>query len=84
MARGPALSFDKRPCCLPGAPGPPPAPAMGLPPLSRPLCLAVLCHLVALLAGEWGGLSHEPGKGEPLAPLLPLKPDIRAPRTFPG
>lgn len=58
-ARGQALSFDKGPCRLPGAPGPPPAPAMGLPPLSWLSCLAVLCHLVVLLAGEWGGLRHE-------------------------
>ncbi|XP_010860194.1 PREDICTED: fractalkine isoform X1 [Bison bison bison] len=30
---------------------------MGLPPLSRPLCLAVLCHLVALLAGQQHGVN---------------------------
>nr|XP_014334939.1 PREDICTED: fractalkine [Bos mutus] len=30
---------------------------MGLPPLSRSLCLAVLCHLVALLAGQQHGVN---------------------------
>lgn len=56
---------------------------MAPPPLSWLLRVAALCHLTMLLAGEWAGLLHEL-VGEPPAPLLPLRPDTRAPRPHLG
>lgn len=53
----------------------PAPPAMAPPPLPWLLRLAALCHLTALLAGEWGGLLQQLGRGAP-APLLPFRPDM--------
>lgn len=57
---------------------------MGLPPLSGLLCLTVLCHLVALLAGEWGGLRHERGKGSPEPHFSPSSLTSGPPEPSPG
>ena len=55
---------------------------MALLPLSWLLRLTALCHLIVLLAGEWGGLRHERGWGAP-SPTSAPQGSMRAPGPCP-